>query len=301
MKKDYYEILGVPRDASLEDIKKAYRKVAREHHPDVAQNKEEAEKKFKEINEAYRVLSDPQKRAQYDKFGHSAFANGGAGSAGGNPFGGFSSNAGGFYGFNMDDLGGFDPFDIFESVFGFKRSPSPKGKNLYYTLQISFAESVKGTKKRIRVGNEEFDVNIPAGVSTGTELKITGKGGEPSKPGYPRGDLYLSIQVEEPKDIYREGYDIYTVKHIPLTTALLGGKIKVPAVNLKSDTGLSEVTLKIPAGTQSGTNFKIASKGMPKLRGEGRGDVYIKVLVDIPAKFSSKQKKLIKELQKEGL
>ncbi len=299
MKKDYYEILGVSKDASIEDIKKAYRKVAREHHPDVAQNKEEAEKKFKEINEAYRVLSDPEKKAQYDKFGHSAFSSGSAGPYGSNtnPF----SGAGGFYGFNVEDFSNFDPFEIFESVFGFKRNQTPKGKNLYYTLQISFSESVLGTKKSIRVGKEEFDVNIPPGVSTGTELKIPGKGGEPLKPGYPRGDLYISIQVEDLPNIYREGYDIYIVEHIPLTTSLLGGKIKVPAIDTKSKTGLTKIVLKIPPGTQSNTNFKVSSKGMPKLRGEGRGDLYVKILVDIPAKLTKKQKDLIKELQKEGL
>jgi molecular chaperone DnaJ len=303
--KDYYSILGVNKDASEAEIKSAYRKLAREHHPDVAKNKEEAEKKFKEINEAYQVLGDKNKKAQYDQFGSAGF-NGG--SAGGNPFGGggngytytWNSSGGG------NPFGGADPFDIFEEVFGFRgfgggnRAPQ-KGKNLYYQISISFVDSIKGTTKKIRVGKEEFDVKIPAGVNTGTELKLAGKGGEAPSKDLPNGDLFLAIVVEEVENFERHGADIYSIQPIKLTVAVLGAKVKVKTVDPKSSSALGEVTLKIPAGTQEGTLFRIKESGVPRLRGGGRGDHFVKVTLVTPTKITKKQKKLLEELEKEGL
>jgi molecular chaperone DnaJ len=308
---DYYEILGVSKNATDEELKKAYRKKAREHHPDVAKNREEAEKKFKEINEAYQVLGDKNKRAQYDQFGADAFKAGGPG--GGNPFGsGFgggnsytytwSSNGGGQNPFGE----GFDPFDIFEEVFGFRgfggrsREPS-KGKNLYYQLGVSFVESVRGGSKKIRVGNEDFEVKIPAGVNTGTELKVSGKGGEAPKKGLPRGDLFLSLVVENSEYFERSGSDIYSQINISITQAILGDSVKVTSIEPKASDALGTVSLRLPAGTNSGNVFRIKENGLPKLRGGGRGDHYVKVIVTVPTSVSKKQKELLEALKEEGL
>lgn len=314
MNKDYYEILGVSKSATDAEIKSAYRKKAREHHPDVAKNKEEAEKKFKEINEAYQVLSDKNKRAQYDQFGSSAFNQGGpsGAGAGGNPFGGGFNQSGYTYTWSNASGGqnpfgeGVDPFDIFEEVFGFRgfggRNRQPqKGKNLYYELLISFVDSIKGTTKKIRVGKEEFDVKIPAGVNTGTELKITGKGGEAPSKDLPRGDLFLSLRVQEVPDFERHGSDIYSLERIKLTDAVLGAKVKVKTIDPDSKDAFGSVTLKVPAGTASGTVFRVRGSGVPKLRNGGRGDHYVKVEINIPDKLSKKQKDLLDQLSKEGL
>lgn len=304
MNKEYYEILGVSKDASEDDIKKAYKNLAKEHHPDVAKNKEEAEKKFKEINEAYQVLKDPQKRKQYDQFGSAAF-NGGAG--GGNPFGGGQGQGPFTYqytwggGDGQSPFGDVDPFDIFEEVFGFRgfggaRRPR-KGKNLYYSLNISFVDSIKGTTKKIRVGKDEFDVKIPAGVNNGTELKLEGKGGEAPEKGMPNGDLFLSLEVDEDSIFVRQGYDLFAEHHISISQAVLGDKIKVRVIDPSSSDGFGEVSLKIPSGTQSGTNFRLSEKGMPRLRGNGRGDIYYRIKVEIPTKINRQQKKLFEELK----
>ena len=305
--KDYYEILGVSKNASEEDIKKAYRKMAREHDPDVAKNKEEAEAKFKEINEAYQVLINKDKRAQYDRFGSSAFSNGGGknpygGFDGQNPFGGFSytwSSSNQNQGFSD-----FDPFDIFEEVFGFRgfggRAPR-RGKNLYYRLQISFAESIKGVSKKIRVENDEFEVKIPAGVSSGTELKVTGRGGEAPQKGLPKGDLFLNIEVADVPYFLRQGADLVSQVEIKLTQAVLGDTITIKGIDLKSNDGIGDIKLKIPAGCQNNTTFKISGAGIPKLRGSGRGDHYVKIVILIPSKINGKQKDLFAALKDSGL
>lgn len=308
--KDYYSILGVSKEASADDIKKAYRKKAREHHPDVAKNKEEAEKKFKEINEAYQILSDKNKRAQYDQFGSGAF-DGSGGAGAGNPFtGGFGGQNGYTYTWSsssgQNPFGeGFDPFDIFEEVFGFRgfrgNQKPQKGKNLFYALRITFVESIKGTTKKIRVGSEEFDVKIPAGVNTGTELRLSGKGGEAPEKGLPRGDLYLTIEVANSGMFERHGSDIYSLETIPLTKALLGTKIKVKTINPSAQDALGEVTLKIPEGTKDGTVFRIRESGVPRVRGSGRGDHFVKVSVTTPTSLNRKQRRLLEELQKEGV
>ena len=301
MNKDYYEILGVSKDASEDDIKKAYKNLAKEHHPDVAKNKEEAEKKFKDINEAYQVLKDPQKRKQYDQFGSGGFSGSTRGT--GNPFGGgqgpfsytYTSSGG------QSPFGDVDPFEIFEEVFGFRgfggaRRPR-KGKNLYYSLNISFVDSIKGTTKKIRVGNDEFDVKIPACVNNGTELKLEGKGGEAPEKGLPKGDLFLSLEVEDNPSFVRQGYDLFSKKHISISQAVLGDNIKVKIVDPKSSDGFGEVNLKIPPGTQSGTNFRLAGKGISRLRGSGRGDLYYKIVIEIPNKITREQKRLFEELK----
>ena len=314
-KKDYYEVLGVPRSASQDDIKKAYRKMAREHHPDVAANtdKTEAEKRFKEINEAYQVLSDSQKKKMYDQFGHAAFGGASGSDAGaGGPFGGFggfgsqggkwgpftytytSGGAGGNAGNGMD----FDPFDIFEEVFGFRgfgaqRGPR-KGKNLYYELHIDFADAVKGAEKTVNIETGNISIKIPQGARDGTELRFAGKGA-PGPQGSPSGDLYISLRVRTPQEFQRVGDNLGTAVEIDFVQATLGDMVEVAVVDENSSSGLGKAKLKIPAGTQHGTQFRLKGKGMPKLRGTGKGDIIVQVFIKMPTRLSRKQKELLEE------
>ena len=316
-KKDYYEVLGVPRSASQDELKKAYRKMAREHHPDVAAgaDKTEAEKRFKEINEAYQVLSDPQKKKMYDQFGHAAFGGAsGSGAEAGGPFGGF----GGFGGFgsqggkwgpfsytytssgNMGNGTDFDPFDIFEEVFGFRgfggqRGPR-KGKNLYYELHVDFADAVRGAQKTINVETGNLSIKIPQGARDGTELRFTGKGA-PGPQGSPAGDLYVSLRVRTPQEFQRVGDNLGTAVELDFVQAILGDTVEVAVVDENSASGVGRAKLKIPAGTQHGTQFRLKGKGMPKLRGTGKGDIIVQVFIKIPTKINRKQRRLLEEYE----
>lgn len=316
-KRDYYEILGISRDASDSDVKKAYRKLAKEHHPDMAakSDKDHAEAKFKEINEAYQVLSDPEKKKMYDQFGHagSQYTSGQThGNAGFGGFGGFGNGAGGQWGpftYSYTSSGpgqqGFediDPFDIFAEVFGARgfggrnRRPA-KGKNLFYELHIAFADAVKGVEKEVNIESGKTTIKIPAGVRDGTEIKFAEKG-MPAE-GLPNGDLFITVRVPLPKEFReRAGDNLATIKKIDFVTAILGGSIKVPVVDITSKTGLSETGLKIPSGTQSGTNFRLRGKGLPKLHGNGQGDVIVRVDIDIPQRLSGKQRKILEDYRK---
>jgi molecular chaperone DnaJ len=280
-KRDYYEILGVKKGASAEELKKAYRKLALEWHPD--RNKSaEAETKFKEINEAYEVLSDPQKRSTYDQFGHTPFHPGatpGGGSSyrqgpftysyyssgGGNPFEGF-------------DVGGFsDPFDIFSEFFGgaspFRRGPQKP----HYSLRVSFMEAIKGIEKTVTIEGKERKIQIPAGADDGTHLRF---------------DTFdISVSVSDHPEFKRDGVDIYLDHQIPFTTAILGDTISVPTV-------WGEVKLKVRPGTQSGTMIRLSGQGVPHLRGSGKGDHYVRFIVKIPEKISRRQKELLEEFGK---
>ncbi|QQS38998.1 DnaJ domain-containing protein [Candidatus Woesebacteria bacterium] len=288
-KSDYYDILGVSKNATDEELKKAYRKQAIEWHPDKHQSdKEAAEKRFKEINEAYQILSDKEKRAAYDRFGHSAFSPGGAASGaggfpGGNPFGGggswkvYTSGTGG------QNTAGFDfgdPFDIFEQFFGggnpFRRAQSvPR-----YGVTIGFMEAIKGVEKRVSIDGKERKIKIPAGVDEGSRIRFD--------------DFMLSINIEPHGLFERDGMDIYVKVEIPYSLAVMGGKIEVPTVEEK-------VKLKIRPGTKSGTMIRLRGKGVTRLHGRGRGDEYVRLQIVVPDKLSRSQKNLIKELEKEGL
>lgn len=280
--RDYYKILGVSKNATAEELKRAYRKLALEYHPDRNKSKE-AEAKFKELNAAYEVLKDPEKRRVYDQVGHSAFENGGGGAGG--PFGGaggqygpftytYSSSSGGnpFEGF-----GGFsDPFDIFEQFFG---GGSPFGRRKpAYSLLIDFMESVKGVEKKVTVEGKSRTIKIPAGVQTGSRIRFD--------------DFDIVVEVTKHPKFHREGYDIVTVENIPMTLAALGGNIKVETVE-------GPVKLKIPQGTQPSALIRIKGKGITHLKGSGKGDHYVKVNIEIPKKLSGKQKELLEKLDKE--
>lgn len=302
--KDYYDILGVPRNASAEEIKQAYRKKAREHHPDmvVKEDKEQAEKRFKEINEAYQVLSDPQKKRMYDQFGHA-----GPGYGAGGPFEGFSGGQWGPFTYTYTTSGGaspfgdFDPFDIFEEVFGFRgfsgsRRPR-KGKNLYYEIHLDFADAVRGVEKEISVESGKVKIKIPRGARNGTEIKYPGKGVSGPE-GVPAGDLYISLRVPTPPQFERAGDNLLTIVEIDFTQAILGDVIDVFVVDPSKGNALGKAKLKIPSGTQPGTQFRLRGKGMPRLRGSGNGDVIVQIFVKIAGRLSKEQRRILEEYQK---
>ncbi len=299
--KDYYETLGVQKNSNLDDIKKAYRKLAREHHPDMVKesDKSAAEKRFKEINEAYQVLSDPQKRKMYDQFGTVGpdyGPEGFSGSGQGGQWGPFSyqySSSGG----NPFDFGNgeFDPFDIFEDFFGFRgyssRRPK-KGKNLYYEMRLEFKDMIFGIEREIDVESGKVKVKIPAGMRDGMEIKFSGKG-MPGPDGAPNGDLYLTVRVRNIPDFVIMGDDILINKEIGMVDAALGTIIEVSVVDIQNKEGLGKTKLKLPGGTQYGSRFLIKGKGMPKLHGRGQGNVIVQILVRVPERLSKKQRELL--------
>jgi molecular chaperone DnaJ len=346
--KDYYEVLGVDKNASEEDIKRAFKKSALKYHPDRNPDNKEAEEKFKEINEAYQVLSDSEKRQRYDQFGTADFNGQGFG--------------GGFDGFDFGGFGGFG--DIFSDIFGGgfssrgKNAPR-KGADLEYNLNLSFEEAVFGCEKEISVTRKErcetcsgtgakpgtsaktcskcsgtgqirvqrntplgtiatqstcdmcggkgkiidepctscrgtgkerktrkVSINIPAGVDTGNVMPLRGQG-EIGENGGPPGDLYINIRVAPHKTFKRQGFDIHMETHISFAKASFGTEIKVPTVD-------GDVTYKIPAGTQPGTVFRLKGKGVPRVNSAGRGDHYVKVIVDVPKALNDKQKEALR-------
>ncbi len=354
--KDYYEVLGVARDASDSDIKKAYRKLAMKYHPDRNPDDKTAEEKFKELGEAYEVLSDADKRAAYDRMGHEAFKNGGMNGAGGGP------GAGGFGGFT-------DPMDIFAQMFGGmggfgnaggrgqRRSVKRPGSDLRADIDITLEEAAKGCEKTLeierlvpcgtchgsgsRAGHEGFktcptchgqgvvtqqngffvqqstcptcrgageivsdpcpkcrgegrvredsliQIRIPAGVDTGTKLRIAGKG-DAGVHGGETGDLYVFIDVKKHDIFQREGQDLHCTIPIPMNLSISGGKLKVPTLEGPS-------TIKVPEGTQSGTIFRVRNKGIKSLKGSEKGDLLVEVEVEVPSRLSKDQKKKLDE------
>lgn len=282
-KSDYYEVLGVPKTASTEDIKKAYRTLARKHHPDIDKSPG-AEEKFKEINEAYQVLSDVQKKSAYDQFGHAAFAPGGG-------FGGFGQDAGpnqgGFrtYTWSSGDMDGFDfggfadPFDIFEMVFG-ERSPFGRQARLpRYLINLDFMEAVHGTTKEVDINGKRQKIKIPAGVDDGSEVRFT--------------NFVIVCQVSGHPKFKRRGYDIITEHEITFSQAALGTVTEV-------DTIEGPVKIRIPTGTQPGTQIRLRGKGVHRVSGHGQGDHYVIVRLKVPSKLSRRQKELLQELEEES-
>ena len=368
-KKDYYEVLGVPRDASEAEIKKAFRKLAIKYHPDKNRdNPKAAEEKFKEVNEAYSVLSDKNKRAQYDQFGPDAFQNGAAG-AGGFGQGGF----GGFGGFGQGGFssGGFGGFgDIFDSFFGgqgSRQSNGPeRGADLRFDVDITFKQAAFGTEMEIQVPKNEtcehchgngaepgskvdtcpvchgtgqqrvvqntpfgqmvnvrtcshcggtgkiihekckkchgegtvkvrkkLKIKIPAGVDDGARLRVAGEG-EPGVRGGGHGDLYVYIFVRRDPQFTRQGNDVVSQQTITFAQAALGCTIRVDTID-------GQVDLKVPAGTQSGTTFRIKGHGVPYLGSSGRrGDHHVQVNITTPKRMNAKQKELLKEFARAG-
>jgi molecular chaperone DnaJ len=357
-KRDYYEVLGIARGASGEEIKKAYRTKAKELHPDRNKDNPDAEAQFKEANEAYDVLKDPDKKAAYDRFGHAAFDGGMAGGARAGGFGGPQGQG--------DFASAFS--DVFEDLFGDfmggqqrggRRTRASRGSDLRYNLKISLEDAYSGLQKQINVptavacgscsgtgsegGSEPvtcptcsgmgkvraqqgfftvertcptcsgvgqivknpcktcggagrvqkdraLNVNIPAGVETGTRIRLSGEG-EAGLRGGPAGDLYIFIELEEHALFQRDGMDLYCRVPVSMTRAALGGEVEVPTI----DGGRSRV--KVPEGSQSGRQMRLRGKGMPALRGTGMGDMYIELAVETPVKLTSEQKDLLRKFE----
>ncbi|MDA1316489.1 MAG: J domain-containing protein [bacterium] len=282
---DYYEVLGVSKNASKQELKSAYRKLALKWHPD--KNRESgAEKKFKEINQAYETLSDPKKKSTYDQIGHSAYSNGGArASAAGQqgPFGGqggYYSNVGG-QSVNFD-FGGMDPFDIFEQFFGgqspYGSSRQTRQPRSVYQMQISFQEAVRGVEKQTVINGKEKIIKVPAGVDDNMRIRFN------------EFDVIISIAPDS--KFTRKGQDIFYEQHLSLTQAILGATIQIPTVD-------KEVKVKVKPGTQSGSMIRLQGKGVPHVNSSGKGDQYITFKVIIPTKLSTKAKELIQALENE--
>jgi len=303
--RDYYEVLGVSKTASDEEMKRAYRKLAMKYHPDRNPNKKDAEERFKEINEAYAVLSDKEKRKQYDNFGADGFRQ-------------RFTQEDIFRGFDFDEIlsgvfggrgrrefkfggtrGGFDFGDLFGGSYGNQdmgRMPQ-KGEDILYELTISLEEAASGGEKRISYRKnskvEEVSVKIPKGIPAGKKLRLAGKGME-GKKGAPPGDLYLQISIQEHPIFTREGDDLIVEKEVSFSEAVLGNSIEVPTLE-----GTKKI--KVPPGTQSHSKMRLKGLGIPHFQKEGRGDEYVKVIVQIPKRVSEKAKSLIHELAKEGI
>jgi molecular chaperone DnaJ len=360
-KRDYYEVLGVARDVSADDLKKAYRKLAVKYHPDKNPGDKQAEENFKELGEAYDVLSDADKRSAYDRYGHAAFAQGGGGGGA---------------------RGGHDPFDIFREVFGGggggaggmggifeqffggggggggrgEKESRQRGSDLRYDMQITLEEAATGVEKEIEVTklescagcrgsgaesgskvvscqtcggrgqvvssrgffqvsqtcprcrgtgqtverpctkcrgegrteqNSRIKFKIPAGVDDGSKMRIAGNG-EAGIRGGARGDLYVVIHVKEHELFERDGDSLYCEVPVNFTTATLGGDITIPTLE-------GGMPLKVPAGTQSGSVFKVRGKGMPSMNGSGRGDILARLVIAVPQKLTSEQRKKLEE------
>ena len=292
-KRDYYEVLGVSKNASDDEIKKAYRKLAVKYHPDKNPGDKEAEAKFKEINEAHDVLSDKQKRARYDQFGHA-----GVGGAGGNPFaGGGNPFGGGNFNFNGQtfnfDFGGGGLDDILGNIFGFgggTRRPR-RGADYQTSLTLTFEEAIFGTTKKVSANGEELKIKVPAGIDDGMSIRIRGKGGPAPEGGTEKGDLYVRVRVKPHKNLTREGAIILSEERISMVDAALGCEIDVETVDGK-------ITMKVPAGTQSGTPFKLSGHGVPFRADGDRGPHIVTVIVETPKNLSRKQKELLMEFKK---
>lgn len=285
MEKDYYKTLGVSKSSSAEEIKKAYRKLAVEFHPDKNKSKE-AEDKFKEINEAYEVLSNPSKRQNYDRFGSAGAQGGpfggGAGFQGGQgPFQYYYSSSGGPFGNSQGgqgfDFGDFsDPFDIFEQFFG---GGSPFGRRKpAYSIRITFMEAVNGVSKKIEVDGKKKDIKIPAGINNGQRIRFD--------------DFDIVVNVSDDDFFERRGYDVFSEETVPVVMAIMGGIKEIKSLEGK-------LKIKIPQGTQPGTFIRIKDKGIKEVSGNSKGSHFVKIKVEIPKKVNSKQKKLLEEFEKE--
>jgi len=287
-KRDYYEILGVSKSATEAELKSAYRKLALQWHPDKhPTDKKQAEEKFKEINEAYQVLSDSKKKQAYDQFGHAAF-DPASGMGGGQYTGGFqqgpftwSYQSTGGQPFENMDFG--DPFSIFEQFFGGGFSGFGGGRGAArprYTLQIDFLDAIRGVTKDVSIGGQKHTVKVPAGASEGTRLRFS--------------EFDITIDVRPHPKYRRDGYDLYIDQPVKYSVATLGGSVEVQTVE-------SSLKLKVRPGTPTHTLIRLRGEGVPHLQSRGKGDLYVRLVVEVPEKLSGEQKRILEEIQKLGL
>lgn len=284
--RDYYEVLGVKKGATERELKSAYRKLALEWHPDKNKTKE-AETKFKEINEAYSVLSDPKKKQAYDQFGHAGVNQG---VPGGNPFaGGFSRQGpftytyrwGGGDGAPASPFGEIDPFEIFEQFFG---GASPFGTRHsqhlpHYALSIDLMDAFRGAEKEVLLDGKQKKIKIPAGVDDGQRIRFS--------------DFFVTINIRPHKVFQRDGDDLVANLQVPLLMAVAGGEMEVPLVEGK-------IKIRVRPGTQPGATLRLSGKGMPRLQGRGHGDLYLRLSIEIPnyKDLTREQKEALEKLQK---
>ena len=314
--KDYYKMLGTSKSASPGEIKKAYRKLALKYHPDHNKGDKSAEAKFKEISEAYAVLSDPEKKKQYDMFGAEGFQNrfsqedifrgfdfgsifsefgvGGGGSSQNI----FSQMFGGMGGPGKRQYrSGGSPFGDSSAGFG-GHSQRAKGQDLIYELPVTLEELSRTTNKIISYQmdgrQEQVSVKIPAGIPAGHKLRLRGKG-EPSPYGGPPGDLFIQISVLAHPVFRRVNDDLYFKQKIKFSESVLGTEIEVPTIDQKT------LKLKIPPGTQNNAKFRLKGYGLPHIKGGGKGDAYAEISIEVPKKLNKKQESLVKSLKEAGL
>ncbi|QXV65171.1 J domain-containing protein [Mucilaginibacter sp. 21P] len=298
---DYYKVLGVAKTATDKEIKSAYRKMARKYHPDVNPNDAEAEKQFKQVNEANEVLSDPEKRKKYDKYGEN-WQHGEAyeqAQKQQQQNRGYTYEGGGAQDFGSFDFGGGgggDFSDFFSSMFGggggkSRQSARYRGQDLNAELQLSLRDVLESKKQTLTVNGKNIRLTIPAGIENGQTIKIAGHGG-PGSNGSPAGDLYITFSIPEDAEFKRTGNDLHKNITLDLYTAILGGEIT-------ADTLTGKVKLKVPPGTQSGTKVKLKGKGMPVYKKDGQsGDLYLTYNVQLPTKLTAEQKDLFEKLAK---
>jgi DnaJ-class molecular chaperone len=289
MAKDYYKILGVEKSASEDEIKKAFRKLAHQYHPD---KKGGDEAKFKEANEAYAVLSDKEKRRQYDTFGQAGPGMGGQGGFNG----GFNSSDFGFdfSNFSQADFDAGDLGDILSSIFGGRRVR--RGRDIAVDIELSFQESIFGADRKVVINSKlvkqkEVNIKTPPGIDSGQMIRMSGFG-ETIEGGVP-GDLYVKVHVRRHPTLRKEGYNLIMDLDIKLSDALLGSERKIGTLD-------GELTLKIPAGTNSGTILRVKGKGVPQGQGK-RGDLYVRTIIKMPEKLSKEARTAVEELKKQGL
>lgn len=305
-KKDYYQVLGVSRDADEKTIKKAFRKLAKKYHPDTNPGNEEAERKFKEVNEAYDVLSDEKKRKLYDQYGSAAFEEGfqpgGGFGFNGQDFGnfGFGGGNGSYQSFHFGGQGAEDIFgDLFGSMFGGAgaagagaRRSAARGRDITSMIEVSFDEAINGCDKVMQIRSDgqgaaqSVKVHIPAGIEDGKTIRLRGKGA-PGSAG--AGDLLLKVKVREKPGVTRKGQDIYTTVNIPFTTAVFGGETIVETID-------GRVSLKIPAGTQSGKKIRLRGKGVQKMNQPAqKGDHFVTIQIQVPTGLSAEAVRKLRE------
>jgi curved DNA-binding protein len=292
-KRDAYSVLGIGKAASDDEIKSAYRRLARRHHPDMNNNDKSSETKFREISEAYEILSDKDKRLTYDRFGY-AGVDGSQGFQAGDAFGRSGFGSPGFnFKFGSPKASGPEVFgDIFSEFFGSGGARGYpryglKGDDLEYDLTITFEQAYIGVSATVRVLEHRINVHIPAGVETGSVIRVSGQGAPGRRGGRP-GDLFLNITVSSHRIFRREANDIHLNLPISVPEAILGAKVEIPGPD-------GRLMLKIPAGTQSGTRFRFRGKGFPSLKKERRGDYYVTTQIVIPDRVDSASKSLVEE------